>query len=104
MMMEIEEGYHEKANRLHTICDAALARLMESQGHIDCIHNPRQFTKYQDMLMTAVVEFCWPNRFDIKFAAAEITESICILEDLVPPLKSGSSLYNLELHQRTALE
>ena len=52
---------------------------------MDIIHNPRNFTRLQNKLMETVVGYVWgPERFDIKFAANELTEDVTILSELAP--------------------
>ena len=59
--------------------------IVEAQGHIDIIHNPRLYTKHQSNLMECVVGVIFGlGRTDIKFAANELTENVAVLHELAP--------------------
>ena len=52
---------------------------------MDIIHNPRNYTRYQGLLVESLVAYIFgPERFDVKFAMNEITENIAILEEVAP--------------------
>ena len=74
------EAQHKK-----DLVDEALANIVEAQGHIDIIHNPRLYTKHQSNLMECVVGVIFGlGRTDIKFAANELTENVTLLHELAP--------------------
>ena len=63
----------------------AYKTLVRSHDDMDLIHNPRNYTRHQNNLMTVLVGYVWnQEQVLVKEGANQLTEDITILERLAP--------------------
>ena len=74
-----------QADKLKGIAYDAFVALVQGHEHMDLIHNPRNYTRQQNILMEVVVGYVWDMRqVLIREGASELTENIKILLRLAP--------------------
>ena len=74
-----------QAEHMKGLVDDAFRELVQSQSHMEIIHNPRNYTRHQNNLMKVLTGYVWgAGRIDVVNAANEITENISILEEVAP--------------------
>ena len=73
-----------KAEHKKMLADDAFRALVAGQSDMSNIHNPRQYTRHQNNLMSNVVTYLFGPRSDIMISAGELTENIAMIESLAP--------------------